>query len=57
MLFTPRKRKKEDSIQKHIFVIGAPAIGKTYFIKQNYNNKEVDILNIYDYQQRACEES
>lgn len=43
-------------MQKLIFVIGAPATGKTYFIKQNYNNKEVDILNIYDYQQRAYEE-
>lgn len=41
---------------KLIFVIGATATGKTYFIKQNYENKGVDILNIYDYQQRVYDE-
>ena len=39
-----------------IFVIGATAAGKTYFIEQNYRDKDVDILNVYDYQQKAYDE-
>ena len=39
------------------FVIGATASGKTYFINTNYSDKDVDILNVYDYQQRAYEEA
>ena len=39
------------------FVIGATASGKTYFINHNYADKDVEILNIYDYQQRAYKES
>lgn len=39
------------------FVIGAPASGKTYFINTNYSDKDVDILNVYDYQQRAYDEA
>lgn len=31
-------------------------IGKTYFIKNNYADKVVEILNVYDYQQRVYEE-
>jgi hypothetical protein len=38
-------------------VIGATASGKTYFINTNYSDKDVDILNVYDYQQRAYEEA
>lgn len=38
---------------KLIFVIGATATGKTFFIDQNFRDKDVKILNIYDYQQRA----
>lgn len=41
---------------KLTFVIGANATGKTYFIKQNYEGKDVDILNVYDYQQRVYDE-
>lgn len=44
-------------MQKLIFVIGATATGKTYFIDQNYRDKDVDILNVYDYQQRAYDEA
>lgn len=44
-------------MQKLIFVIGATATGKTYFIDQNYKDKDVDILNVYDYQQRAYDEA
>lgn len=40
-------------MQKLTFVIGAPATGKTHFINQNYANKDVDVLDIYDYQQKA----
>lgn len=34
------------------FVIGANATGKSYFISQNYEKKDVVLLNVYDYQQR-----
>lgn len=44
-------------MRKLIFVIGATAAGKTYFINQNYKDKDVDILNVYDYQQRAYDEA
>lgn len=43
-------------MSKVIFVIGATAAGKTYYIQENYSDKEVDILNVYDYQQRVYEE-
>ena len=41
---------------KLTFVIGATATGKTYFINQNYHQKDVEILNVYDYQQRVYDE-
>lgn len=41
---------------KLIFVIGATASGKSYFIKQNYEHKDVEILNVYDYQQHVYDE-
>jgi hypothetical protein len=44
-------------MQKTVFVIGATASGKTYFINENYADKDVDILNVYDYQQRAYDEA
>lgn len=44
-------------MQTLTFVIGATASGKTHFIEQNYGDKDVDILNIYDYQQKAYEEA
>ena len=37
--------------------MGATASGKTYFINEKYKNNDADILNIYDYQQRAYEKS
>lgn len=43
-------------MQKVIFVMGAIAAGKTYFINTHYSDKDVDILNVYDYQQRAYDE-
>lgn len=39
------------------FVIGAAASGKTYYIDHNFAGRDVEILNIYDYQQKAYEES
>lgn len=42
---------------KLIFVIGANATGKTYFIQQHYADKDVDILDVYDYQQRVYDEA
>ncbi len=44
-------------MQKVIFVMGATATGKTYFINTHYSDKDVDILNVYDYQQRAYDEA
>lgn len=44
-------------MQNLIFVIGVSATGKTYFINENYKDKDVDILNVYDYQQRAYDEA
>jgi len=44
-------------MQKLIFVIGSTATGKTYFINQHYANQDVDVLNIYDYQQKAYDEA
>ncbi|MCM1084162.1 MAG: ATP-binding protein [Clostridium sp.] len=44
-------------MQNLIFVIGATAAGKTYFINEHYKDKDVEILNIYDYQQRAYDEA
>ncbi len=42
---------------KLTFVIGANATGKSYFIQQKYaDNAEIDILDIYDYQQRVYDE-
>lgn len=41
---------------KLIFVIGATATGKTYFIEQNYRQTDVEILNVHDYQRRVYDE-
>ena len=38
------------------FVMGATASGKTYFIKEYFNNKDVTILNAYDYQIQVYDE-
>ncbi len=38
------------------FVIGATAAGKTFFIQRNFNQKDVKILNVYDYQQKVYDE-
>ena len=50
-------KKEENIMQKVIFVMGATATGKTYFIDTHYSDKDVDILNVYDYQQRAYDEA
>ena len=44
-------------MQKVIFVMGATAAGKTHFINTHYSDLDVDILNVYDYQQRAYDEA
>lgn len=44
-------------MQKLIFVIGATAAGKTYFINHHFTNGKTAILNIYDYQQKAYDEA
>lgn len=41
---------------KLTFVMGATATGKTHFIERNYGQKDVEILNVYDYQQRVYDE-
>lgn len=40
-----------------IFVIGANATGKTYFIHQQFQEQEVERFDVYDYQQRAYNEA
>lgn len=44
-------------MQKLVFVIGATATGKTYFIKHHFANEKISVLNIYDYQQKAYDEA
>lgn len=44
-------------MQKVIFVMGATAAGKTHFINTHYFDMDVDILNVYDYQQRVYDEA
>lgn len=42
-------------MQKVTFVIGATASGKTHFINHYFAGKDVDVLDIFDYQQKAYE--
>ncbi|MCR5510768.1 MAG: ATP-binding protein [Lachnospiraceae bacterium] len=44
-------------MSKVSFVIGAAASGKTHFIKQSFAGKDVVILDVYDYQQKAYDEA
>lgn len=45
-------------MQNLTFVIGANATGKTHFINAHYaDNKDIDVLNVYDYQQRVYDEA
>ena len=44
-------------MQNLTFIIGAMATGKSFFINSNYANQDVDILNVYDYQQRVYDEA
>lgn len=44
-------------MRKLTFVIGGIGTGKTHFIKEHFGNQDVDILNVYDYQQRAYDEA
>ena len=44
-------------MSKVSFVIGAMASGKTHFIEHFFADKDVDVLNIFDYQQNAYKES
>jgi predicted kinase len=41
---------------KLTFVMGGTATGKTYFIEQQYGQKDVEVLNVFDYQQCALKE-
>lgn len=43
-------------MQKVIFVIGANAAGKTYFIEHHLASEKAVVLNIYDYQQKVYDE-
>ena len=42
---------------KLIIVMGANCTGKTYFINTHFRDCKADILNVYDYQQRAYNET
>lgn len=39
------------------FVIGANATGKSHFIRKHFSDKDVEYLNVYDYQERAYKEA
>lgn len=39
------------------FVIGANATGKSYFIQKHFFDKDVECLNVYDYQERVYREA
>lgn len=39
------------------FVMGATASGKTHFIEHFFAEKNVDVLNVFDYQQKAYKEA
>lgn len=56
-IFYIRERILEETMPKLTLVIGANATGKTFFIEQNYAGGGAEILDIYDYQQRAYEEA
>lgn len=45
------------SMLKTIFVIGANATGKSHFIKEHFSDKDVECLNVYDYQERVYKEA
>ena len=43
---------------KVMFIVGANATGKTYFIQQHFSSrKDVECLNVYDYQEKAYQEA
>ena len=44
-------------MRKVSFVIGATATGKTHFIEHHFSDKDLVVLNIYDYQQKAYDEA
>lgn len=44
-------------MQKLIIVMGANCTGKTYFINTHFKDRKAEILNVYDYQQRAYSEA
>ncbi len=44
-------------MRKVTFVMGPPASGKSYFITHHFAGKDVDVLDIYDYQLQAFEEA
>lgn len=44
-------------MRKLIFVMGATATGKTYFIDHHFTDEKLVVLNIYDYQSRAYDEA
>ena len=56
ILYTNEEIERDETMQKLVFVIGATATGKTYFIDQHYKGKDVDVINVYDYQQRAYDD-
>ena len=46
-----------DLMSSITFVIGATASGKSFYINEMFSQEDVDILNAYDYQQRAYDEA
>jgi len=52
-----QEREGQNKMPKLIFVIGATATGKSYFIQQKYAKKGIELFDIYDYQQRVYDEA
>ncbi|MCM1166618.1 MAG: ATP-binding protein [Lachnospiraceae bacterium] len=44
-------------MQRLVFVIGAAASGKSHFIKEHFGDTDAEILDIFDYQQKAYDEA
>lgn len=49
--------KGEKNMPKLTFVIGTAATGKSFFIQQKYAGQGIEILDVYDYQQRVYDEA
>ena len=50
-------RERVKNMPKLTFVMGATAVGKSFFIQREYADRGIEVFDIYDYQQRALDEA